>query len=210
MNDMFNIQNGVLKSCDEYIKVAKIPDNVTAIDDEAFLDCIYLKHVVISENVDIIGEKAFSRCTSLESVIIESNPFNSITILSEAFSLCRALKSISLPPFAGVIGPAAFLGCTSLTKIDIPSRSMAHALVYGGTAHIEAYTFAYCTSLRSITIPNTIKEIDDEAFTNCYSLEDVYFGGTEEQWDRMRIGKYKNDAIFNANIHIGDRIFTYN
>ena len=36
--------------------------------------------------------------------------------------------------------------------------------------------------LSSISIPNTVKRIGNYAFTGCYNLYSVYFGGTQEEW----------------------------
>ncbi len=38
------------------------------------------------------------------------------------------------------------------------------------------------------------------AFSNCFSLTDVYFGGTEARWNEITIG-YDNDDLKDATIH---------
>ena len=42
--------------------------------------------------------------------------------------------------------------------------------------HIENQAFEYCYSLKSITIPNSVKHIGNEAFKSCTSLESVTIG----------------------------------
>ena len=39
------------------------------------------------------------------------------------------------------------------------------------------------------------------AFSGCTSLTDVYFEGTQSQWDAISIENYQNDALKNATIH---------
>ena len=42
-----------------------------------------------------------------------------------------------------------------------------------GITNIRSYAFYYCTSLSSITIPNSVTSIDKNAFNNCTSLSSV-------------------------------------
>ena len=42
-----------------------------------------------------------------------------------------------------------------------------------GITKIRSYAFYYCTSLSSITIPNSVTSIDKNAFNNCTSLSSV-------------------------------------
>ena len=88
------------------------------------------------------------------------------------------------------IGDYAFSECTSLTSVDIPDS----------VTSIGSSAFFYCTSLTSIDIPDSVTSIGDWAFDSCTSLTDVYYGGTEEQWNDISIGS-QNEALTSANIH---------
>jgi len=68
---------------------------------------------------------------------------------------------------------------------------------------IGAYAFSNCGSLKSITIPGSVKEIDYNAFHHCKELTDVYFGGTEQEWKKIKIGSYNYDLL-DANIHFNE------
>ncbi|MCR5804337.1 MAG: leucine-rich repeat domain-containing protein [Clostridia bacterium] len=81
-------------------------------------------------------------------------------------------------------------GNTSITDLIIPYpiREFAEGLLEG------------CSNLKRITIPKGIHKIDRNFFKGCDSLEDVYFQGTKEQWDNVKI--YWGERI----IEFGDLI----
>jgi hypothetical protein len=62
------------------------------------------------------------------------------------------------------------------------------------------FAFVCCESLTSVTIPNSVKDIWSQAFYNCESLSDVYYTGTEEEWNNIYIGD-RNDYLTNVTIH---------
>ena len=63
--------------------------------------------------------------------------------------------------------------------------------------------FSRCYSLTSIEIPDSVTSIGGWAFAYCSSLETVYYGGTEEEWNKIEIGA-ENASLLNAEI-----IFNY-
>ncbi len=65
--------------------------------------------------------------------------------------------------------------------------------------------FYWCSSLTSITIGNSVTSIGDQVFDRCSSLTDVYYSGTEEQWNNISIESGNSDLI-NATIHFNYEI----
>ena len=53
------------------------------------------------------------------------------------------------------------------------------------------------SSIKSITIPSSVERIEFGAFISCDNLDNVYFLGTEEQWNAI-----KTSELANANIII--------
>ena len=47
------------------------------------------------------------------------------------------------------------------------------------------YSFDFCFSLITITLPESITSIEDCAFYNCMDFETIYYLGTEEQWNMI-------------------------
>ena len=58
----------------------------------------------------------------------------------------------------------------------------------------------HCTSLTSIAIPEGVTAIGDYAFQGCTSLTDVYYTGSEAEWQSISIGDY-NSPLLSATIH---------
>ena len=56
--------------------------------------------------------------------------------------------------------------------------------------------FEGCTGLKRITVPRKVKVIKEGTFTGCKQLEDVYFEGTMEEWNRINIIHHKHEVEF--------------
>lgn len=64
----------------------------------------------------------------------------------------------------------------SASELSIPSQIDGYTVT-----SIGSYAFEYCTSLKSITIPNSVTTIEQEAFNNCSNLSNVRFGKNVQQ-----------------------------
>lgn len=168
-----------------------IPDGVTAIlsgfrrEDGSGTDLVSLK---ASSSVKEIGSWAFALCDDLVEVEVSG-----VESIGEcAFKSCRNLKEIRLSNRMTSIGEAAFAGCSSLTDITIPD----------GIAEIPRETFWGCTSLEKIKIPLSITSIDDYAFSMCDDLTDIYYAGTEEDWEKIEISLVDDGNVVLQNVVI--------
>ncbi len=163
-----------------------ISNSVTSIDDYAFYGCSSLTSTTIPDSVTSIGNFAFYGCNSLTSVTIP----NSVTSIgSLAFGECGSLTSVAIPDSVISIDAYAFFGCSSLTSVKIPN----------GITSING-TFQSCSSLTNVTIPVSVTSIGSYAFDKCTSLTDVYYGGSEAEWNAIEIGSY-NDYLTSATVH---------
>ena len=193
-----------------------IPASVTTIGDGAFYDCRSLTSVTIPSSVTSIGQQTFYSCDNLTSVTIP----NSVTSIEQgAFGLCSSLTSVTIPNSVTFIGQAAFATCSSLTSVTIPNsvtsigvgaflgcESLTSVTIPDGVTNIEDMTFMRCDSLTSVTIPVSVSDISGGAFYECSSLTDVYYGGSEDQWNSISIDTSGNgnDPLLSAVIHFGN------
>ncbi|MDD6526571.1 MAG: leucine-rich repeat domain-containing protein [Oscillospiraceae bacterium] len=169
------------------IKFITIGNSVTSIGNYAFSGCTGLTSVTIGDGVTSIGNSAFSDCTGLTSITLP----DSVTSIGKfAFSDCTGLTSITIPDSVTSICGWAFDNCSSLTGLTIPNS----------VTSIGRYAFYNCTSLTSITIPDSVTSIGEGAFYNCDSLQDVYYSGSEDEWNRISIDS-SNACLTNATIH---------
>ena len=149
-----------------------IPEGVTTIEAAAFMGCTSLKIVKIPSNVTTIPESCFYCCSSLESVII---PEGVMSIGSFAFDSCN-LKTLTLPESLTTLGNSAFRYNQTLKKVEIPSRVteiplccfvlcslLESVTIPEGVTIVGPYAFSG-GSLKTLTLPSTVKEIGNNAF----------------------------------------------
>lgn len=185
-NGVTSLENYVFSQCRGLTEVT-IPEGVTSIGDEAFLNCNSLTSVTIPEGVVSLGASVFEECTSLTSVTIP----DSVTSIGEgAFYNCIGLSSVAIPDGVTSLSKDVFLGCIDLTSIVIPD----------GVTSIGDSAFQWCDCLASIVIPDSVTSIGTDTFRGCYSLTDVYYAGTEEEWEQISIDS-GNTCLTNTMIY---------
>lgn len=180
------IESSTFHDCSGLEKVT-LPTNLTLIADRAFSGCSSLKEIALPDSVTSIGEYAFSFCKSLLNVVIPQN----VTIIEyNLFYYCTNLKQVIIPDSVTSIAMDAFQRCESLQEIVIP---------YGVTKILSS-TFRWCTQLERVDIPNSVTAIGGDAFGECVNLTDVYYSGSEEEWNAISIGSDNSD-LTSATIH---------
>lgn len=190
---MVSIGEFAFKNCYKLENVI-IPISVTTIKKNAFERCKSLKSIVIPNNVTQIGEYAFYECFYLNTISI-GNSVNQID--KAAFRACHNLSSITIPKSTARIGDIVFRECFNLENIDVEYGNLKYSSVNGvlfnknqdtliaypngkkgeyimpeNVSVIGGSAFA-CSKINSISIPNTVKIIEGDAFRYCHSLKTV-------------------------------------
>lgn len=166
------------------IKKVVITEGITAIGDFAFEWCSEMTEISIPNSVTSIGNGSFSTCQSLHAVFL---PKNLTEIGESAFEHCDALSTVTIPAKVTTLGASAFASCDNLESVTIS----------GPISTIWLYTFRECRKLSDITLPASLQTIKAMAFSGTPSLKNIYFGGSQIQWDTL----VKNsDKFLSANV----------
>ena len=62
----------------------------------------------------------------------------------------------------------------------------------GSPSFIPSRMFYWNQNIESVTVPASVTHIQSNAFNSCTSLWDIYFTGTQAQWDAITVGTYNN------------------
>ena len=207
-NTAYTSVDGILFSKDGTVLVAypqgkkdpsySIPESVTCIASDAFGGS-RLTSVTIPESVTSIRLGAFFGCNSLTSITI---PKSVVSIGDLALADCANLSNIYADEentvYTSVDGILFNKEKTTLAIYPSGRKNTSYRIP-GGVTSIGDYAFDGC-GLTSVTIPGSVTSIGSSAFSGCPSLKDVYYAGTQTQWDAVQIGDY-NGYLFRATLH---------
>lgn len=178
---------GPMRHCDEFLSGYDYWPDMTVPEWYPFHDEI--TEVRLPEGLTTVGDTAFRECTKLQSITL---PESVKGIGAYAFYGCTALKEIIIPDAVRFIGISAFQKC----------RALESAVIGDGVYGIGCDAFCGCWELQTVTFGDRVSWVCYSAFEDCDALTDVYFPGTEAQWNAIEIG-YDNDCLLNAAIHFG-------
>ncbi|MBQ1232680.1 MAG: leucine-rich repeat protein [Clostridia bacterium] len=108
-----------------------------------------------------------------------------------------------------IVIPSTYLG---LPVTGIMARAfwkldyIVHVTFPESITFTEQDAFAYCDSLQSITVSSSMQEIGDWVFFGSGNLTDVYYTGTEAQWQEVYLGNtcFTSDYTVHYNAAITD------
>lgn len=164
-----------------------IEEGVTKIGDFAFFGMNCIDNIVLPEGLTHIGEDAFA----FNDISSLSLPESLEHIGEGAFRENKIGNELIIPEMVSFIGKYAFYKCGLIEK----------AVIRGEIPALEEYVLHACYALTELHIPSSVAEIKAGALGNT-SLTDIYFGGTDDQWNSIVIDpEYNQHVIPNANIH---------
>ena len=180
-----------------------LPDSVKLIGKGAFGQ-MAINVAVIGSGVVEIGDEAFANCKQLTTVYLGSFDSKNTCIAASslqkigdyAFRECGVLESIEMPSTLKVVGSYAFRDTALFRNAGSSSQGVVYAdnwvvdyvaesidstvVLRDGTVGIANYAFYNCSSLVSITMPDSVKTVGRAAFYDCSGLMSVKLPGTLE------------------------------
>lgn len=142
----------------------ELPEGLTSIGIWAFGRCVALRNINIPDTVKVIESQAFWLDTNITSVRLSSNS-RLETVGINAFDGCAGLTDIRLPDTVTVIPHSCFQGCISLRKVPFGTK----------VSSIGKWAFKDSGLSENIVFPETLKDIDEEAFLHCIRLSSSIF-----------------------------------
>ncbi|MCM1290377.1 MAG: leucine-rich repeat protein [Prevotella sp.] len=216
------------------LEPVSIPNNIKIIDGGAFRNCAKFKNVIIPSTVDSIGRRAFADCPLLEELqfehsennlefnvtAFENSPIKKLALnrdldlhpdtpeLDIYDRYFKNLEDISFGKDLKVIPPylcfKGFYEDNINNIIDFSNLSLPDGLVTIGICSFSGQP------IKSLNIPNTVKQIDDHAFVNC-GIEDLKMSTAVEY---IGEGSFKNNPFSSLDLpnslkEIGYEAFEY-
>lgn len=184
---------GAFIGCTQLTQVNIPADGRLLVGPYAFYGCTKLVNIDLSKVHDTIGEYAFYACQALKA----ANLTNVKHIDDFAFADCSNLTTLSVPMIE-TIGDAAF-GAVSessvsggaFTTVEFPQtlRYIGEAAFYTcinlksiilpADVEIEGFAFAYCTSLQSVTLGESMTVLPQYIFYKDTALISINTGNIE-------------------------------
>ena len=150
------------------VKTLHISAGVKSIEAYAFMGTNIVE-LEIPKTLERFGTGAFADCTELTTVRFEDGFVNKgfnieNYVLSNIFKGCIKLNRVSLSNTMTEIVQGMFEGCSMLEDIDIPASVTA----------VKANAFKDCSKLKSVKFNgNLLTLLSEQAFANCTSLTSV-------------------------------------
>ena len=173
------------------LKSVTIPDSVTTIGILAFMNCTGLTSITIPDSVTTISEYAFTNCVSLTSITIP----DSVEAIYSSFDNCSALENIFVSEenteYKDIDGNLYSKDGTTLIRYAI-GKTNSNFVVPNGVTSIDSFAFDGGTSLKSVTIPDSV--VIHSSFYNCSALENIFVSEENTKYKDIDGNLYSKDG----------------
>jgi len=163
-----NIRRATFYNCKSLVCV-NLPEGLISIGDRAFTGCINLTSVTIPKNVKSISPSAFAGCKNINLKVSTDNLMftekDGILYNADFTKIVYIPESVTVICVPNTITDFSFEGNTNIKCVSFESGC--------NITEFGSYQFRGCTSLASITIPDSITSIGYGVFDGCSSLTNV-------------------------------------
>lgn len=179
-----------------------IPSSVTSIGAEAFYNCDgFTGSLIIPNSVTIINYNAFDFCTGFTGSLfipnsvtyIGSNAFHNCTGLNGSITIGENIENVYGDAFSNTNFNTMNYNATNAQVGEITEWGEEYSVSFDGLPLLTTVIFGenvesvsnkafqnLVTLTGTLTIPNSLKSIGDQAFYNCYGLEGIEMGNGVE------------------------------
>lgn len=207
--EVTKISNGAFKW--STITSVTIPSSVSEIERNAFAQCSSLTDVEIKGDLTTLGHYAFSWCDNLTNLTLPAKlPIQTAEdyendIIKFGYNVFYATSNIKKVYYSGTLQD--WLGLNFVDEYANPLINGAEfymldstdkfvelkdLVVPETTTKIGNYQFAGFKNVKSIVLPITLTEIGNSSLLNCSSLEKIYYAGSQEEYQNIKIGTNNN------------------
>lgn len=196
-NNLVSLGAQAFNGCSSLKKVI-IPQNTTYLGRGAFYRCNSLEEI----SIPFVGAESGEYTKLSDLFIVYPNSLKKVivtggsSIATEAFADCKTLESVVLPSTLTSIGKTPFAKCEKLSSISVNKNntkfhSKGNCIIEtatktlvqgcnnsvipddGSVKTIDSNAFKQLTGLKKIVIPNSVTRIEEYAFYQCNSLEEM-------------------------------------
>ena len=234
MNDYAYSSNTPWYDNNSSINQVVINDGITSIGSYAFSSCNNLKSVTLPGSLESIGYSAFNYCYALENItlpssvsIIENSAFYGYSKLNTVYNN----SALKLTAGSEEYGYVAYYANAIIKENDDvqgdyifrTTDDEGHILVaytgndsiislpasYNGASYaIDKRVFRNCKSIKSITIPNKVTAIGENAFEGCTNLKETHINSIEA-WCKIDFANsYSTPVYHTQKLHLNGEVMT--
>lgn len=170
----------LIEKADE-IRTVKLYSNNSEIDNDMFINGLFIENLELPLSISELSEKAFEKCANIKTISCDPkwlhllpNPLN-----VENIFVPEGVESISGDCFYKFVNLKFLSLPQSLKSIDHESfRNLYDIKIFEGDP--KFVTFIHKVSLIKVFIPEYVVEIPEEAFAGCKHLRKVVFKGDSQ------------------------------
>ena len=206
---------------DAYKKVKHIivEDGITRVGSYAFAYFYYVEDIKLGKDVFTIEDYAFYEATCKSATDVDLViPASTYQIGKEAFSKAMKLKNVNImsdrdtyPSYVtkdwGItgldIGKNAFYDCENMATLTVGNIEKFNEK----TIRIGYAAFENCEGLHTLYFADSLASIGESGFCDCPSLQNIYYYGSEEDFNKVTI---YNDEGWNGDLYAvidGGRVY---